>query len=194
MTNQEGNDDAQKIADEELNKDIQPLEVDPVSATPEQVEELSKANKTLLVQKKRWRELAIDPKTGKRWVDIAKEQAPKPPANDVKPATLDDEYKTKIDKLEMVEEKRQFGHSHGLSPEETDFIFAQAKGTGQKPDDTLNSPIVKNAIEALRKEQRQNNARPGASHKAPTVGGKTFQEMKPDERKANWAKITGAEK
>jgi hypothetical protein len=118
----------------------------------------------------------------------------------VKPETLptptetkpDEEVVARISKLETVEQKRQFGYANGLSPEETDKAFAYAKGLEIKPEDALKDEFFKNALDSHRSSERQSGNTPRPSSRLPRVEGKTFEEMKPDEKRKNWAKLNGA--
>jgi hypothetical protein len=161
--------------------------INPDEATPEQVKELIKTAQTAIAQKKHWRDKAVDPETGKPYKDLFKAQ---PHTNPPAAATL--EAEGRIKKLELAEEKRQFGYLNNLAPEETDHVFAYAQGNGIKPSDALARPFIKTAIEAMRQEAKIGNATPGPSSKAPMVEGKSFSEMKDDDKRANFGKFVNA--
>lgn len=164
-----------------------PAEIDPATATPEQVAELQKTVKTLEAQKGHWKKNAINPTSGKKYRD----EAPKAPVV-TPPATTTDEGKETVERLsrlEQSEEKRQFGSAHNLSPEAVDEVFAAATGLKITPEKALERPFVKAGLEALHRQQRVNGATPGSSHRSPTVEGKTFAELKPEDRKANFGKV-----
>ena len=150
------------------------------------VETLKKNVATLNAQKKHWREKAVDPTTGKPYKELfeAAQQA-----KNNQPAEGDD-VKKDIQWLKAVEEKRQFGYQHGLSPEEADQVFNYAQGAGIKPEKALEHPFVKSGLESLKATQRAQSATPRPSSRSPLVEGKTFKDLKPEERKANWEKIT----
>ncbi len=96
------------------------------------------------------------------------------------------EIHTKISTLELSERKRQFGYEHTLSPEETDAVF-NFKPNPTKED--LNNPFLKGGLEALRAKKRVEQGIPSSSSSALTVDGKTFGELKPEERAKNWDKV-----
>jgi hypothetical protein len=85
-----------------------------------------------------------------------------------------------VAELKLEREKRQFGHHHGLSPEETDYAFELAHG---KPtEETLKSDFFQGGLERLRAKSRTDSATPGSSNRSPKVEGKTFRESSNDER------------
>lgn len=102
-----------------------------------------------------------------------------------------DDVVARISKLETVEQKRQFGYAHGLSPEETDKAFAYAKGLEINPEDALKDEFFKNALDSHRSQERQSGNTPRPSARLPKIEGKTFNEMTPEERSKNWAKMNG---
>jgi hypothetical protein len=171
-------------------------EIDPQNATPEQVAELVKAGQTLLGQTKHYRGKAIDPETGRPFAELLEEakkpkpSTPTPPANN--PGAGDDDLRTSVKRLETAEEKRQFGHANSLTPEETDNLFAFAKGMDLKPTEALAHPFFKTGLAAFRQEHNQNDATPGPSRRAPTVEGKHFGEMTREERSKNFPAIVSA--
>lgn len=171
-------------------------ELDPNNLTPEQATELIKAGQTLLGQTKHWSGKA---KTHEQKIaemqtalDEAKKNPPKGNDPAPQPRAGDDEVSQRIGKLELSEEKRQFGHQHGLSPEETDRLFAYSQGMGLKPNDALKDEFFKTGLEASRKKANADHATPGPSRRAPVVEGKTLKEMTTDERRKNFEKIVGS--
>lgn len=180
--------------DAELEKDIEVTKVeDAATLTTEQVAQLQKERDTLAAQKDHWRKKAIDPASGKPYRDLVSvkpvEQA-KP--NQAPPAIA--QLEKDVQGLKAVEEKRLFGHQHGLSPEAVDKVFSYAQGNAMKPEDALKDDFVKSGLSSLQARERLSRNVPGPSHRAASVGGKSFAEMKPDERRANFAKVTGAER
>ncbi len=127
--------------------------------------------------------------TKKNWRTKYESIAPK---NDSLPKTTPekpvDEVVTRLGKLELEAEKRQFGYAHELSPEETDKAFAYAKGLEIKPEDVLKDTFFQKALESHRSESRQSNATPRSSHRATKVDGKTWNDMTPEEKSKNWNK------
>jgi hypothetical protein len=199
MENQEGLDSDQKAIDEELSKEVPINEIDPDTATPDEVKELITATKTLNAQKKHWRgkfeKTAIDPESGKPYKDLLAEAQGKgvkqnketPPADEM------NELKTEVSGLKLAEEKRQFGFKENLSPEETDKVFSYAQGANLKPTEALKDEFIKNAIDSMRRLAKTGSATPGPSSRTPMVEGKRVSEMKKEDIKKNWTKITGAE-
>lgn len=194
MTNDPSQDDLKDVSDEVDGVKLSDL--DPASATPEQVAGAIKVAQSALVQRGKWKEKAIDPDTGKPYKDVVAELKAnqKPPQQVTTPdATEPDDVttlKTDVDNLKMVEEKRQFGHRHTLSPEETDQVFAYALGMKLDPAKALEQPFIKSALEAMRATSRTNSATPGPSSRSPVVDGKTPKDMSHDDRRKNWNSIT----
>lgn len=141
--------------------------------------------------KKHWREKAQKIEAENKV--LAEELKKYKPALQEKPV-VEDDYKKKIDSLSLAEEKRQFGYEHGLSPEETDEVFAYSTGRNIKPAEAKEKPFVKAAIEALRAQRRSESATPSPSSGLPAIDGKSWSEMSNDERKANFSKIMGGKK
>jgi len=95
---------------------------------------------------------------------------------------IGDDVVQAVRKLEMMEEKRQFGYDHQLSPEETDFIFKFANGKPSK--ETLENPFIKSGIEGFRASKRVEANIPSSSSRSSIFQGKDFKEMTNDERKS----------
>lgn len=188
-TNENGADGADTI-EKELEGDVaidHVDSIDPESATPEQVKDLIAKSKTLAAQKAHWKKSAVDPVTGKKYRDIA----PKAPLVIPPPHNTEGDKKAdeRLSRLEQSEEKRTFGHAHGLSPEEVDNVFASAKGLGIDPKAALEKPFVKAGIAEIRRAVRVDGATPGPSSRSPVVEGKSFKDMKPEDRRANFGKV-----
>lgn len=164
-------------------------ELDPENAAPEQVKELLKLSNTALAQKNHFRKKWKDATTGSNPARPAPaEVIPNAPHTDEAQAPAITE---RLMRVELSEEKRQFGHAHNLSPEETDAVFAFAKGNGLSNEDAFKHPFVRSGIEGSRRENRIAAGTPGPSSRVPKVEGKTFREMTPAERRKNWDKIVG---
>lgn len=175
------------MGDEELLEDIDTENGEDLSAE-ELKAKLAKQQELLkeaIQTKKNWRT-----KYEELSKSVPKETLSSTPA----PAKVDekDEVVARISKLETVEAKRQFGYAHGLSPEETDYAFAFAKGMDKSPDDILKDTFFQKGLDARRAEETQSNATPRPSSRLSKVEGKTFEEMKPEERAKHWSKMTGA--
>lgn len=172
-------------------------EINPEEVTPDQVKSVIDFAKTVKGQREHWKTKALDPETGKPYRDLLSEakaqKEPEKTHNDTPPERPDEELRQDVHRLKLSEEKRQFGHANNLSPEETDHVFSYAQGMQIKPSEALQNDFMKRALEANRKAAEQASATPGSSSRRTTVEGKQFGEMKPEDRKKNWTKITGAE-
>jgi hypothetical protein len=197
MANDNGQADDLNSGNEEL-KGFNVDDVDTENPTPESVELLKKYAKTVAGQKGHWQEKynrdAVDPATGKPFKELfaGTQQKPTSPPNAPNGTAGTD----KVEKLEgtvaelkLSEEKRQFAYAKGYSPEETDYIFDFAKGRGKKAEEVVEHPFIKAGITALREEKNVSDNTPGPSGRAPKVEGKTFGEMKPEERKNNFGAV-----
>jgi len=100
---------------------------------------------------------------------------------------IEEEVISDVKELKQAEKKRQFGYKNSLSPEETDLLF---KFAGDKdPSEVLKDDDFKDVLEVRRRRSRVANATPSSSNRTAKVEGKTFKEMTPEERAANWGKI-----
>lgn len=153
-------------------------DIDPTQALPaEKVAEVLSIAKTLQFQKKHWRTKATD------------KPAPPNPLKPVPQANESAVTEGRVAALEQAEEKRQFGHANNLAPDETDHVFAHAAGSGMKPLEALNSPFIKAGLEAFRAAKQSDAARPGPSNRSPRVEGKSFGEMKREDRQKNFGAV-----
>lgn len=92
-----------------------------------------------------------------------------------------DEVVETVKSLKMLEDKRQFGFEHGLSPQETDYAF---KFSGGKPTkEILEDPFFKAGLDGLRSKQRLENNTPSSSSRSTVFQNKDFKEMSDDERR-----------
>lgn len=159
------------------------LDKDPSELTSEQVKVIQQNSKNVFGMSRHYKgkldEAKPKPPTPGQ-AEPSKLNEPTPPADDFA------ETKATVERLNTAEEKRQFGHSNNLSPEETDEVFAYAKGAGIKPSEALSKPFVKSALENIRQNARASGATPGSSNRSPKVEGKTFQEMNDGERRKNF--------
>lgn len=180
------------MVDESITPDQEEEEIE--ALVNEEVEEEA-TTEELQVKLAKSKELLKEAiKTKKNWRIKAQElesKVPKPdslptPTPTEKPA---DEVVTRLSKLELEAEKRQFGYAHGLSPEETDKAFAYAKGADIQPDEVLKDDFFKKGLDALRAQNGQDGNTPHTSRRLPKVEGKTFAEMTPEEKKKNWGKV-----
>lgn len=110
------------------------------------------------------------------------------PTNINQKESVPNELVEKVNRLDMIESKRQFGYEHGLSPEETDFIF---QATGGKPSkDVLETPFIKHGLEGYRASKRVEANTPGSSARSSVFAGKDFSELSTDERAKAFAERT----
>lgn len=83
------------------------------------------------------------------------------------PEKQDDDIRETVKKLSLAEEKRQFGYQHGLSPEETDYIFR----FNPKPSkELLDDPFVKGGLSSIRAKKR-------VEENTPSVSKSSFREV-----------------
>ena len=97
----------------------------------------------------------------------------------------DDDIRKSVAELQFAERKRQFGYEHGLSPEETDAVF---KVNPNPTKEDLEDPFIKGGLESIRAKRRVESNTPSPSSKTFKVNGKTFSELTPEEKEANWSK------
>ena len=62
-----------------------------------------------------------------------------------------DDIRQTVKQLELAEQKRQFGYTNKLSPEETDYMF---KINPNPTSELLSDPFIKGGLEAIRKSKR----------------------------------------
>ena len=74
----------------------------------------------------------------------------------------------------------------GYSPEE--LAVARSLKPGVKVSAALEDPTVKAAIGGIREANKTHQQIPEPSSRIPVVGGKSFQDLKPEEKKANYGK------
>lgn len=194
--NHNGTADDLKTGDELQDVELNLKEIDPDTATPEQVAQLIKYGQTAAAQKNHWKSKAIDPDTHKPYKELwAAAKTPSQPNEPKAPAASadagDDLHKT-VAELKIANEKRDFGYRNQLSPEETDTVYALAHGKGKKPEDILEDNFFKAGLDASRKAAQTAAATPGSSPRAPRVEGKTFKEMNMKDREKNFHAVVEA--
>lgn len=74
-----------------------------------------------------------------------------------------DDITSTVKRLELAETKRQYGYEHGLSPEETDFVF---KISPKPSKETLDDVAIKGALQAIRAKKKVSDNTPKASRSA----------------------------
>jgi alanyl-tRNA synthetase len=113
--------------------------------------------------------------------------------NKVNPKELEEVQSVKgiVEKLALSDAKRVYGYENSLSPEETDKVFQL---TGNKPSkEILEDPFVKGGLEAIRNSRKLADNMPGTSTNSTTfAAGKNTEEMKPDEKQAEFEKYMSA--
>ena len=100
---------------------------------------------------------------------------------------IEEDVISDVKELKQAEKKRQFGYKNSLSPEETDLLFRVA---GDKdPSEVIKEDDFKDLLAVRRTRNRVANAIPSSSARSTRIEGKSFKEMTPEERAANWGKI-----
>lgn len=102
-----------------------------------------------------------------------------------KAETPDDEVVSRLSNLELAEKKRQFGYEHGLSPSQTDKVFALSQNPSKE---TLKDPFVKAGLDAIRRQERLANNTPSTSAKSGTIDRKALKEATPEEKQKAFEK------
>lgn len=98
-----------------------------------------------------------------------------------------DPYAERFDKIELSEQKRQFGYENNLSPKEVDLVFQFSKKPNAK---TLQHPFVAGGLEKMRtKNDVRENTADGASARALVVDGKKFDDLDPKDKQANFGTL-----
>lgn len=85
--------------------------------------------------------------------------------------------------LQQAETKRQFGYEHSLTPKEVDLVFRFDRNPSAK---TLKNPAVKGALDGIRAHQRAKDGIPSSNGRTFQVGGKDYNELKPEEKSKNF--------
>lgn len=175
MTNDEmGTQDPQELEqDIEVSEDNNDLEDLDQETLKEKLLEERKRSKTLDAQRKHFKE--------KFEKASEKKEEIQSPSEDT-----DTSMEKRLSELEMERKKREFGHHHGLSPEETDTAF---RFNPKDPKQSLEHPFFKAGLEATRSQKRAESATPSTSKRSAVVNGKSYEEMTPDERKEHYSKV-----
>ena len=93
----------------------------------------------------------------------------------------DDEVIKKINRLDEIENKRQFGYENNLSPEETDFVFKFTNGKPTK--EALENPFVKSGLEGYRTQKKLEANIPSSSSSHSPFQGKQFKDLPEEDKK-----------
>jgi len=171
-----------QLTDEELNQDLSPDTLDVIDD-----EGVKKTLQTEHARKVHFRNKfqETNQKLAEAQAELAKLKTPNAPIVNDKL----DEVNNRLCNLELSETKRQFGSQHGFSAEETDSIFAYAKGIGKEPHTVIDDPFVKTAITAMRQTKANVNATPAPSGSTIVIEGKKWSDMSNDERRKNFDKV-----
>lgn len=113
----------------------------------------------------------------------------KKPAKAEKPSLKSEEFgeiRNAVSDVVLWKQKMQYGYEHGLSPEETEKVFQFAKAPTKE---TLDDPFIKAGLAAIRKERRIAEATPSPTGRSSKVEGKSFGELKPEERAKNFDQL-----
>lgn len=130
---------------------------------------------TLKAQREHWREKA------NKKDEPVKQETPKPVED--KSATPPDDIKQTVQELALAEKKRQFGYSHGLSPEETDAVF---RLNPNPTKETLDDPFVKGGLANIRSKKKVEEATPSSKRRSFSLTSKEFKELPKEEQNASY--------
>jgi inner membrane protein involved in colicin E2 resistance len=184
------NDGSFTIEEADLETDVDTEIVIPENAD----EQLKQDLQTTIAKKKAWREKAIDPSTQKSYKELyesIKTQKTDDTVTKKETVEVPDDIRNDINTLKEESQKRIFQFANKLSPSQVDEVFAYAKGMGLQPKDALDKPFIKKVLEQLSSDEEASNASLSPSRRAPAqIGGKTFKDMTPDERKNAFPSIT----
>lgn len=112
--------------------------------------------------------------------------AQKPPTNtNVNNTVLKD-----IAEIKFARKIDTFAEENGLTRTQAERIL---KIEPNATTETLKDPFYAEGLKAIARKERVDNATPGASNQV-SVNGKSFKDMTPQERQANFSKFTGADK
>lgn len=167
-------------------------ELDPNN--PDDAKQAIEAAQVILGQRNHFQSKAIDKETGKPFSELYADskKITAPVKSSVDTQTQEPKTEERLAKIELSEEKRQFGHHNNLSPEETDHLFAYAKGIGSSPADAMKTDFFKSGLDAFRQSSKNSSATPNPSNRAPKVDGKTFGQMERKDREANFASVVSS--
>ena len=177
-----------EVEEQDLKEDNDELDTSSVTD-----EKLKKDLLTTIAKKKAWREKAIDSKSGKTFKELYEEsikQAPETIVEKKKETTEGtDELQKDVTYLKEESQKRVFQHANKLTPDQVNEVFAYAKGSGIEPKDALEKTFMKNVLKQMVTDEENANASLPPSRRAPIqVGGKSFKDMTPEQRKKAFSK------
>jgi len=183
---EENNEPADGMNQQE-NETLEEINLDGTEDTEALTAKLKEERELRIKETQARKELTARAKRAEEEARIAKSKLPS--LQEEKPK-IEEQVVKDVAELKMTEKKRQFGYSHGLSPEETDTLFNFANGSD--PDLALKNPFFQAGLDGMRRKKANEANTPSSSNRAPIVGGKTFGQMTQEERKANWGTITNA--
>lgn len=105
-----------------------------------------------------------------------------------KPTNVNNTVLKDIAEIKFARKIDTFAEENGLTRTQAERIL---KIEPNATADTLKDPFYAEGLKAIARKERVENATPGASSQV-SVNGKSFKDMTPDERKANFSKFTGA--
>lgn len=148
-------------------------------------DELRKPLLTEIARKKHWREKAKKETEERQKLEEELKKYREPVAEAQKnPSPKPQEQ---VDEMDVVLQL----NSEGYSPSEIRDLRAKAKRYNVPISDLVNDPLVKSGLEATRAKAKSEQATPAPSNRSSgiSVEGKSWSEMKPEERAANFSKI-----
>ena len=95
-----------------------------------------------------------------------------------------------IAEIKFARKIDNFAEENGLTRTQAERVL---KIDPNATSETLKDPFIAEGVKAIGRKERVDNATPGTST-TTSVNGKSFKEMTPQERKANFSRITGAVK
>lgn len=139
---------------------------------------LAEKNKKLYARAKRAETLVKELKSQTKDKPNSQVKPPEPP---------DTEITKRVETLEVMEQKREFGFKHSLSPAEVDAIWRHTGG--KEPEKALDDDFIKGGLEAIRAKRRVEDNTPGASKRGFNVEGKGFNDLPREEKIKNFGKF-----
>lgn len=96
-----------------------------------------------------------------------------------------DPINSRMDRIEQINAKRDFGYEHKLSPQEVDMVY---KFDPKPTKKTLENPFIKGGLERMRAgSDAGENIPRGSSVRSFKVDGKDWNKLTPAEKQANFA-------
>ncbi len=112
----------------------------------------------------------------------------KRPLSDKARSGKDDERLDQIEanqrRIDLLEEKRNFGFVNDLPPDEVDVVYKLNKKPTAK---TLKDPIVRGALEGYRTDKRVRNNIPSTNARHRTFGGKAYKDLPESQRQEHFS-------